>query len=130
MCALWTLALLMLLVAPAAGAVTLELDARGLDAAQEARATALLARLPALLPPAWWAAPQRLTLRFDPALRPPRVGHYRRGTIRLAPALLAAPPATGIDPALAALVHEIAHALDRGANSRDSRDPAFRRLAG
>ena len=121
---------LALLWAPLAVALELRLDPTGLDATQQAQARALVAQVQARLPATWQADPRRLPLRFDPALPAGVVGHHRAGQLWLAPSVLGQPPdAAGRDPAQAALIHEIAHALDRD-GGRWSSERAFRRLAG
>ena len=122
-------ALALLLAGPAA-ALSLDLDTSGLDADRASYAQALVERTLTMLPPQWQADSRAFSLRFDADLPAGVVGHHRLGRLRLAPSLLDAPaPDEGIDPAQAALIHEITHALDRG-GGHWSADPVFRRLSG
>ena len=128
-----TLAGLALLLAPFVCALELRLDPAGLDAPQQERARALLDATQARLPLAWQADARVLPLRFDPSLDAAVAGHHWQRRIRLNPTLLAPAPAQSADVlpdrAVASLVHEIAHALDRD-GGHWSADPVFRRLAG
>ena len=121
------LAGLALLLAGPAAALDLVLDPAGLDPARQARAQALVAETLAVLPDPWQQLSFQLPLRFDRSLPADVVGHHRAGRLWLAPSLLDddAPPGK----ARAALVHEIAHALDRG-GAHWSADPRFRVLVG
>lgn len=127
------LAWLALLLAVSGGAQALELalDLGAVPAGAQPRAREVAAQALAALPPAWRAAPDRLPLRFDPGLPTAVAGRHRRGQLTLSPRLLEAPaPAGRPDPAVAALLHEIAHALDRRSDGRWSAQRSFRRLAG
>ena len=121
---------LALLLARPALALQLALDPTGLTHDQHARAQAVIASVEQRLPAQWQADPRVLPLRFAGQLGEGVVGHHRRGQLTLATALLEQiAPADGPDPAQAALIHEVAHALDRD-GGRWSADPVFRRLAG
>lgn len=125
------LAAALLLASGSGQALELALDPAGLDATAQQRARALLDRARERLPARWQADPRRLSLRFDPQLPADVAGRHRRGGLRLSPQLLQAPAtAAGHDLAQATVLHEIAHAFDRGEGEGWSRQPAFRRLAG
>ena len=129
------LAAALLLASGGAPALELALDPAGLDPPAQQRARDLLARAHERLPGRWQADPRRLTLRFDPGLPADIAGRHRRGQLRLSPELLeeaatATATATAHDLARATVLHEIAHAFDRGEGGGWSRQPAFRRLAG
>ncbi|MTI74823.1 MAG: DUF4105 domain-containing protein [Stenotrophomonas sp.] len=127
------LAAALLLASGGAPALELALDPAGLDPPAQQRARDLLARAHERLPGRWQADPRRLTLRFDPGLPADIAGRHRRGQLRLSPQLLeaaATATATAHDLARATVLHEIAHAFDRGEGGGWSRQPAFRRLAG
>lgn len=112
-------------------AVELVLDRAGLDAASGQRAQELLEHAQARLPDRWRADPRRLSLRFDPGLPADVAGRHRRGELRLSLQLLQMPPGgDGFDLAQATVLHEIAHAFDRGQGGGWSRQAQFRRLAG
>ncbi len=112
-------------------ALELVLDPAGLQGAEVHRAEALLQDAHQRLPERWRADPRRLQLQFDPQLPATTAGRHRKGQMKLSPALLHLPPATqGHDLARATVLHEIAHAFDRGEGGGWSRQPAFRRLAG
>lgn len=126
------LAVALLLAVGNAHALELVLDPAGLAVDQQERAHELLEQVKLRLPAPWLADPRALTLRFDPRLPRHVAGRRRRdGQLLLAPSLLqAAGPATEHELAQATVVHEIAHAFDRGKGGGWSRQAAFRRLAG
>ena len=125
------LAAALLLASGSGRALELVLDPAGLDPPAQQRARDLLARARERLPGHWQADPRRLTLRFDPRLPADIAGRHRRGQLRLSPELLEVPAtAAAHDLARATVLHEIAHAFDRGEGGGWSRQPAFRRLAG
>ncbi|CTP82529.1 hypothetical protein A6R71_18705 [Xanthomonas translucens pv. arrhenatheri] len=127
-----------------AQALQLQVDASGLSAPERAASQALLDATLPRLPPAWSAAiaaPPTLQWRDD---LPEQVhGRAQARQLRLNKALLRAwmaPPATGAAdagaadparrPAVAALLHELAHFYDRSAAGRLSSDPRLLDLAG
>ncbi|MGB3391860.1 MAG: DUF4105 domain-containing protein [Stenotrophomonas sp.] len=125
------LAAVLLLASGSGHALELVLDPAGLDATEQQRARGLLARAQAQLPERWQADPRRLSLYFDPQLPVDVAGRHRRGELRLSPQLLQLPAAAaGHDLAQATVLHEIAHAFDRGEGGGWSRQAQFRRLAG
>ncbi|WP_232528686.1 hypothetical protein [Stenotrophomonas acidaminiphila] len=125
------LAVALLLASGSGRALELALDPTGLDPAAQQRARDLFARVRERLPERWQADPRRLTLRFDPRLPADIAGRHRRGQLRLSPELLeVAATAAAHDLARATVLHEIAHAFDRGEGGGWSRQAAFRRLAG
>lgn len=138
------LALLGLACAPTAQAVQLQVDASGLSASERAASQALLDATLPKLPPAWAAAIDApLTLQWRDDLPAQVHGRAQARHLLLNKALLRAwlaqPAATaeidaGADPArrpaLAALLHELAHFYDRSAAGRLSSDPRLLDLAG
>ncbi|SOU07257.1 DUF4105 domain-containing protein [Xanthomonas arboricola] len=130
-------------IAPAAQAeLRIDVDPQGLSAAQIDATHALVEQVAQRLPPAWMQrvdAPIQLQWRTD---LPAHVhGRAIGRRILLDRALLdawsAQATATQTDPetpatraAMAAVVHELAHVLDRGAHGGLSRDPRLRDLAG
>ncbi|PPT96649.1 hypothetical protein XaraCFBP7407_08405 [Xanthomonas arboricola pv. arracaciae] len=130
-------------IAPAAQAeLRIDVDPQGLSAAQIDTTHALVEQVAQRLPPAWMQridAPIQLQWRTD---LPAHVhGRAIGRRILLDRALLdawsAQATATQTDPeapatraAMAAVVHELAHVLDRGAHGGLSRDPRLRDLAG
>lgn len=139
---LWCLLLAAALVCIAlpAAASRLQVEPRGLDAAQLQASRELVEAVEARLPPAWRAAmPADLRLRWRDDL--PAQVHGRSlglqiglrrelldGWMARAPRQGAADPAARA--ALAALIHELAHVLDRGPAGGLSRDPRLLDLAG
>lgn len=125
------LAAVLLLASGSGQALELVLDPAGLDAHGQQRARDLLVGAHARLPERWRADPRELSLRFDPDLPADVAGRHRRGALRLSLQLLQL-PATGAGPDLAeaTVLHEIAHAFDRGEAGGWSRQTRFRRLAG
>ncbi|KTF40397.1 hypothetical protein OZ12_07160 [Xanthomonas translucens pv. translucens] len=138
------LALLGLACAMPAQALQLQVDASGLSAPERAASQALLDPTLPRLPPAWSAAiaaPPTLQWRDD---LPEQVhGRAQARQLLLNKAMLRAwmaPPATGAAdagaadparrPAVAALLHELAHFYDRSAAGRLSSDPRLLDLAG
>ncbi|PPT53329.1 MULTISPECIES: DUF4105 domain-containing protein [Xanthomonas] len=130
-------------IAPAAQAeLRIDVDPQGLSAAQIDTTHALVKQVAQRLPPAWMQridAPIQLQWRTD---LPAHVhGRAIGRRILLDRALLdawsAQATATQTDPeapatraAMAAVVHELAHVLDRSAHGGLSRDPRLRDLAG
>jgi hypothetical protein len=118
----------------------LQVEPRGLDAAQLQASHALAEAVEARLPPAWRAAmPTGLQLRWRDDL--PAQVHGRSVGMRiglrreLLDGWMARSPREGAaDPAaraaMAALIHELAHVLDRGPAGGLSRDPRLLDLAG
>ncbi|WP_369932783.1 DUF4105 domain-containing protein [Xanthomonas tesorieronis] len=138
------LALLGLVCALPAQAMRLQVDASGLSASERAASQALLDATLPRLPPAWTAAIETpLTLQWRDDL-PERVhGRAQARNLLLNKALLRAwmaqPVADTADgdvvdparrPAVAALLHELAHFYDRSAAGRLSSDPRLLDLAG
>lgn len=118
-------------VAPRAAAVEFDVDTAGLTADERAASDAVLAEAARRLPPAWNASLGRLRVEWRDDL-PARVeGRYRGGTLRLQRRLLhgphGAPPTHG---AVATVLHELAHAWDRGPHGGLSRDARLLDLAG
>lgn len=125
------LAAALLLASGSGRALELALDPATLDAAQRQRALDLLDRVQSRLPERWQADPRRLALRFDPQLPADVAGRHRQGDLRLSPRLLQLPATPAAhDLAQATVLHEIAHAFDRGKDGGWSRQAQFRRLAG
>lgn len=134
------LALLGLACAVPAQAVQLQVDASGLSASERAASQALLDATLPRLPPAWTAAIQTpLTLQWRDDLPGQVHGRAQARHLLLNKALLRpwmAQPAAGgtLDPArrpaVAALLHELAHFYDRSAAGRLSSDPRLLDLAG
>ena len=125
------LATALLLVSGSGNAVELVLDPAGLDAPAQRQALNLLARTRMHLPERWQADPRSLSLRFDPQLPEDVAGRHHRAGLRLSPRLLQLPvTSAGYDLAQATVLHEIAHAFDRGEGGGWSRQVQFRRLAG
>lgn len=123
-----------------AAASRLQVEPRGLDAAQLQASHELVEEVEARLPPAWRAAiPADLQLRWRDDL--PAQVHGRSvglqvslrrelldGWMARSPREGAAGAATRV--AQAALIHELAHVLDRGPAGGLSRDPRLLDLAG
>ena len=136
------LALLWLACAMPAQALQLQVDASGLSAPERAASQALLDVALPKLPPAWAAALDApLTLQWRDDLPPQVHGRAQARRLLLNKALLRAwmaHPAAGGDadggaatrPAIAALLHELAHFYDRSAAGRLSSDPRLLDLAG
>ncbi|WP_133498755.1 DUF4105 domain-containing protein [Cognatilysobacter terrigena] len=120
------------LLATPACAVELANDTQNLTDAQRAASDAVLARATSLLPPAWAGAldaPLRVQWRDD---LPAHVdGHYVANTLQLRRGLL---DASTVDApsrnALAAVLHELAHAWDRSPRGGLSREARLLDLAG
>lgn len=123
-----------------ATAAPLQVASQGLDAAQLAASQELIADAERRLPPAWRdVMPADLRLRWRDDL-PAQVHGRSVGTdIGLRRELLdgwmTRPPQAGVGnpatrAALAALIHELAHVLDRGPRGGLSRDPRLLDLAG
>ena len=135
LCALWLAA-----ATPALAAVAPANDIPRSDPAAQAASQSLQAAAWQRLPPAWRAAmPARWRLRWRDDLPAGVVGRTRGLEVGLRRALLAgwqarSPEAGLADPgaraAVAALVHEWAHLLDRGPAGGLSRDPRLLDLAG
>ncbi|MCC4596565.1 DUF4105 domain-containing protein [Xanthomonas campestris pv. phormiicola] len=126
-----------------AQALQLRVDARGLSASERAASQALLDATLPTLPPAWAAAiAVPLTLQWRDDLPEQVHGRAQARHLLLNKALLRAwlaPPAAGAAdgdadparrPAVAALLHELAHFYDRSAAGRLSSDPRLLDLAG
>ena len=129
-CKAWLLAAL-LLASGGGHALELRLDPAGLDPHQQQQAQDLLAHAQAALPERWRTDSRRLSLRFDPRLPANVAGRHRHGDLRLSPQLLQLPSTDAAhDAARATVLHEIAHAFDRGKGGGWSRQPLFHRLAG
>ncbi|WP_179564367.1 DUF4105 domain-containing protein [Xanthomonas sp. JAI131] len=137
------LALLWLACALPAQAVRLQVDPGGLSASERAASQALLDATLPTLPPAWAAAIETpLTLQWRDDLPEQVHGRAQARHLLLNNALLRAwmaPPAAGAAdggadparrPAVAALLHELAHFYDRSAAGRLSSDPRLLDLAG
>lgn len=122
--------LLGLVAAPRAAALELRQDPTGLTASQRARAEAVVGDVASRLPPRWRQALGAVTIEWTEGL--PREVHGRalRGRVLLRRALLDAPDAGRAHPAAAALVHELAHVLDRAPQGGLSREPRLLDLAG
>ncbi len=134
-----TLALAALLLASAtAGAVPRIAPAPGLDAGDQASTASLVAAAAAHLPPAWAGALDRpITLEWRDDLPEGVHGRAKHRRILLRRELLedwkrggGAPPDGRTSPALAALLHELAHLYDRTAAGGLSADPRLLDLAG
>ncbi|TLX21208.1 DUF4105 domain-containing protein [Thermomonas fusca] len=123
-----------------AAASGLQVEPRGLDAAQLQASHALVAAVATRLPPVWRAAmPADLHLRWRDDLPAQVHGRSVGLQIGLRRELLdgwmaRSPQAGDTDPAAraaqAALIHELAHVLDRGPAGGLSRDPRLLDLAG
>ncbi len=137
------LALLGLACALPAQAVRLQVDASGLSASERAASQALLDATLPKLPPTWAAAIQTpLTLQWRDDLPEQVHGRAQARHLLLNKALLRAwmaqPAAGAADggadparrPAVAALLHELAHFYDRSSAGRLSSDPRLLDLAG
>ncbi|MDL5367201.1 DUF4105 domain-containing protein [Xanthomonas sp. NCPPB 2654] len=136
------LALLWLACAVPAQALQLQVDASGLSAPERAASQALLDAVLPKLPPAWVAAidaPLALQWRDDLPAQVHGRAQARRLLLNkaLLRAWMARPVAGGDDgagaatrPAIAALLHELAHFYDRSAAGRLSSDPRLLDLAG
>ncbi|GAB1595707.1 DUF7844 domain-containing protein [Lysobacter claricitrinus] len=113
-------------------AVQLSTVDTGLTDTQRATSDTVLAHAIELLPPAWSAAldaPLRVEWRDD---LPAHVeGRYVAGTVKLRRSLLdPSTPVSPSRPAVAAVLHELAHAWDRSPRGGLSRDPRLLDLAG
>nr|WP_244292403.1 DUF4105 domain-containing protein [Xanthomonas hyacinthi] len=125
-----------------AQALQLRVDADGLSAPERAASQALLDATLPKLPPAWTAAlTLPLTLQWRDDLPEQVHGRAQARHLLLNKAVLRAwmaQPAAGTEsgasastrPALAALLHELAHFYDRSAAGRLSSDPRLLDLAG
>ena len=123
-----------------AAASGLQVEPRGLDAAQLHASHALVAAVATRLPPVWRAAmPADLHLRWRDDL--PAQVHGRSVGMQIglrrelldgwmARSLLAGDADPAARAAQAALIHELAHVLDRGPAGGLSRDPRLLDLAG
>ncbi|MET0551029.1 MAG: DUF4105 domain-containing protein [Xanthomonas sp.] len=116
-------------------------DATGLSAAERTASQTVLAAAQARLPPAWAAAlPAGLPLQWRDDLPPQVHGRAQARRLLLNKRLLRDWMAAGADtdpaadparrPALAALLHELAHFYDRAPAGRLSSDPRLLDLAG
>ncbi|MFO7339861.1 MAG: DUF4105 domain-containing protein [Lysobacteraceae bacterium] len=133
------LAALCLACAPALAAPAVRMEG-GLAPDEHQAATELLQAGLARLPSRWARAlPDPLHVRWRDDLPPGVHGRARGGRIaldrRLLRAWMARPPGAGpghpaVRAALAALLHELAHVYDRGADGGLSRDPRLLDLAG
>ena len=125
------LALLAAAFAPQAAAVEFVQDTAALAPAQARRAHAVVDAIAARLPAPWRAGlPARVAIEWRDDLPADVHGRALAGRVLLARRLLDTAPASAIDPAAAALVHELAHVLDRGDRGGLSRDPRLLDLAG
>ncbi|WP_420009951.1 DUF4105 domain-containing protein [Xanthomonas sacchari] len=136
------LALLALAAAVPAAAAPLSADERGLSPAERTASQAVLAAAQARLPPAWATAlPTGLPLQWRDDLPAQVHGRAQARRLLLNKRLLrdwmaAEDPDTdpAVDsarrPALAAVLHELAHFYDRSAAGRLSSDPRLLDLAG
>jgi hypothetical protein len=115
------------LACPAAAALDLHADTGALTPMQAARSRALLADADARLPGAWRDALDRVTIEWRDDLPPQVHGRALGDRVLLKRALL---DAADDRPALAALLHELAHLYDRAGDRALSRDPRLRALAG
>ena len=123
------LSILALLLAVQVHAAALPITPAPTDAATHAAVGALLERAGDVLPSALQAQLPPLRLEVVDTLPAHVQGRQHAHRIRLPRRLVLAPAADGdADPALAALLHEIAHVLD--ARLRLSRDPRLLDLAG
>lgn len=140
--AAWLRAVVLLACAWASGwagaATRFETDPAGLSAAQAAAARRLLDAASAELPPGWAAAlPQRVLVQWRDDLPAHVAGRAFGPWLRLDRRLLQAwqSPAPdrrepAVRTALATVLHELAHVLDRSPAGALSRDPQLRDLAG
>ncbi|MDY4284461.1 DUF4105 domain-containing protein [Xanthomonas sp. LF06-19] len=136
------LALLALAAAVHAAAAPLAVDATGLSPAERMASEAVLAAAQARLPPAWTAAlPAGLPLQWRDDLPTQVHGRAQARRLLLNKRLLRdwiAAPGRDTDPvadparrpALAALLHELAHFYDRSTAGHLSSDPRLLDLAG
>lgn len=136
------LALLALAAAVHAAAAPLAVDETGLSPAERTASEAVLAAAQARLPPAWTAAlPAGLPLQWRDDLPTQVHGRAQARRLLLNKRLLRdwmAAPGSDTDPvadparrpALAALLHELAHFYDRSAAGHLSSDPRLLDLAG
>ena len=123
-----------------AAASRVQVEPRGLDAAQRQASQELVEAVEARLPPAWRAVvPADLRLRWRDDLPTQVHGRSQGREVGLRSELLdgwmARSQREGVaDPAaraaMAALIHELAHVLDRGPAGGLSRDPRLLDLAG
>lgn len=127
----WLLALA-LVFAPRAGAVDIAWNDSGLEPVERARAHAVVDDVASRLPPRWREAlGRRIGLEWRDDLPPDVHGRALRDRILLRRDLLRSPDVGhAIDPAAAALVHELAHLLDRSHAGGLSREPRLLDLAG
>jgi hypothetical protein len=116
---------------PGAAALELRFDTAALDAAEAARARSVVGDVVSRLPATWRSAlVEPVTIEWRDDLPPEVHGRARGSHVLLRRDLLGAPPVRGIDPLAGALVHELAHVLDRGIRGDLSRDPRLLDLAG
>lgn len=125
---------------PAQSVLPLQLQAMGLSPAEIEASARLVAAVEQRLPPRWRQALQQpIALEWRDDLPPEVQGRARLGRIRLDRTLLRdwQRLATPLDPeqpaahaAMAALIHELAHQLDRSAAGGFSRDGRLLDLAG
>lgn len=118
-----------------AGAAALHRSDAGLSPDERRAADAVIEDALARLPDAWSRALPPLTLIWRDGLPPRVAGHYARGTVQLRRGLLAAgaaaePAHPARRAAVAALLHELAHAWDRSPAGGLSREPRLLDLAG
>lgn len=123
-----------------AAAPRLQVQVQGLDTTQREASRQLVAAVEARLPPGWRAAlPDALRLRWREDLPAQVHGRSVGAQIDLRRELLdgwmaGSPNAGAADPAaraaMAALIHELAHVLDRGPSGGLSADPRLLDLAG
>lgn len=134
----WLAAALLLCALPAQAALQLRTDADGLSPAETEASARLLARGLQRLPPAWTGAIDRsLPVQWRDDLPAQVHGRARARRLLLNKRLLrawmadpAAEASPAADPALSALIHELAHFYDRSAHGRMSSDPRLLDLAG
>jgi hypothetical protein len=122
----WLLAGLAAIAAPAQ-ALQLQSDAAALAPPEAARSHQLLDEASRLLPPRWSDALGTVRVEWRDDLPADVHGRAFGNRIVLRRALL---DDAGDRPALAAIVHELAHLYDRGTHDGLSRDPRLRELAG
>jgi hypothetical protein len=117
----------LLACAPPAQALRLETAPGTLPPPEAARSQRLLDEAAHRLPPHWSQALGTVRLEWRDDLPPDVHGRSIGGRILLRRALL---HEAGDRPALAAIVHELAHLYDRGSGDSLSRDPRLLELAG